>query len=232
MSNGGVITNFIIELHRSKAEKVARKISTGDPIFIPREIKAMAGKLTLSDAVIVNGLTKYNCTCTCGNSISLDYSQLMYRNKRGSGCLLPECTFSTGKDLILTDMNSCFKDQFKRMLAYYPEEVCSDWGGLNILDLPSAYENFYSYVQDMGADPSVQKWHIRRIKDNDKFCPGNIELSTSDRLEGTAGVGIFSYENNVLNLKEATEILGCTEEDILNLQEAMISDEDIYESLA
>lgn len=226
----GKLTSFIVDLQKSRT---ARRGTPSANVSL--DIGTKLGKLTVSNLARFRqqGVMNYECTCECGQVVTLNYNEVKKRETAGQGCLSPMCDVSKDEsDLLKTDMDTCIKDQFRRMILYSGDTTCEEWGGTgSLLDLGSAYENFYEHMQELGAEETNGYWFPYRVSRSGLYEPGNVDVSKKDRMAGKRGEKLFLYEENILSVKEAATILGCEEEDILTLQEAMISDEDIYESL-
>lgn len=225
----GELVDFIVGLQKS------RKAREGQPkIRVSLDAGSIIGHLTILSLVrrSTNSVVTYNCLCECGNEVELNYNQIKKREKADEGCLLPKCSISKEEDQVFTDLESCLKDQFRRLHVYCEDQLDELWGGQeSILDLPSAFEYFCNHVKKLGATEDNGKWWIYRINKSHPYEIGNIKLGKSNSIAGTVGEHVFLYEDDIISIEEAAEILDCTEEDILTLQDAMISDEEIIESL-
>jgi len=222
------LTEFIVNLHKSrKARKEGRQSN------VSLSIGTLIGKLTVKDLKFsdVDSFVTYDCECECGGTVELTYAEVKDRAEKGKGCLGPMCEIAKEEDLVFTDMDECLKDQFRRMIVYHSNRVCEEWGGSGSdLDLGSAYENFYFYVMELGATKDNGYWMPYRLMAKYPFEPGNVDIGIKDKMKGKRGEKLFIYEDNLISIEEASEIMGCEPQEILTLQEAMIADEDIYES--
>lgn len=220
---------FIVNLQKSRAARKSKRVSR-----VSMDIGDVLGKLIIKSLETnhAGNFLMYNCECKCGGLVTLSYAEIKKRKSQNKGCLGPMCDVAEGEDSILVNMDECLRDQFRRMLVHTPDKVCNDWGGLGTdLDLYSAYENFYEHMVELGATKENGYWMPYRLFPKGMYEPGNVDIGNKDRMKGKRGEQLFVYEQNLLSVKEASEILGCDVEEILTLQEALIDDEDIYESL-
>lgn len=231
----GQLTEFIVNLHRSqKARKGNEKLA--DPSNSPG-IGSVLGRLKILD-MGRHEFTRtlmFSCECECGNKVDLNNLELKRRSELDQGCMEFDCTVHSDVDissLPIGNMNTCILDQFRRMSNYYHDQVCDEWGGRgNRFDRASAYESFLEHVTELGATKDNGYWFIFRIDNRRPFEPGNVDVGRKDYLPGEPGERRFMYEGNLLTVEEAAEIMGCEYSELIQLQDAMISDDDIFESL-
>lgn len=229
----GELTEFIVNLQKSKEARSTRK-----NVSMSLNIGNIYGRLTIKDMTRLkgHGIITYRCTCECGNEVDLTHHEVKRRAILDQGCMEFDCSVHADiaiDKLPIGNMEGCLLDQFRRMIAYHGGQTCEDWGGSDShLDMASALENFTEFMQELGATKDNGYWMAYRIDNRRPYEPGNVDVGRVDKMSGVSGEHVFLYENNLISVEEAAEIFGCEIEDIITLQDAMISDDDICESFS
>lgn len=151
---------------------------------MPKKINLLGrsfGRLSIiseSDQRTVDGKVKWNCVCTCGNTLTTSGRYLRDGDTRSCGCLEKETLLNrnTSHGLSGTSEYNIWKALKQR--CYNPNELhYADYGGRGILICDRWLNSFENFIEDMGNKPSPTH-SIDRIDNDGNYEPSNCKWST------------------------------------------------------
>lgn len=140
----------------------------------------------------------WNCTCECGNKITVLTANLQRGSTKSCGCIVKKHGMTKSTEFIIwTLMKSrCNNPNDKDFHRYGGR-------GIKVCDRWLTFNNFY---EDMGKRPS-SKYTLDRSDNNGNYEPSNCKWSTKkEQCRNRRSNTIITYKNETKTLTEWSEI--------------------------
>lgn len=151
------------------------------------------------------GKVRWECTCDCGNILSVRSDSLASGNTKSCGCFHVDRTVesSTRHGMSRTRVHRTWIG----MLSRCNDKNDTRYGGRGICvcERWQVFENFFA---DMGYPPSASH-SIERLDNNGNYGPGNCCWATTEQQANNRRTNrIITFDSRSLNVKQWSGIVG------------------------
>lgn len=165
------------------------------------------GRLTAVERIARLGeKTRYRCTCSCGQIVTIKSNSLVSGNTRSCGCLNEESLRNSGvkHGMRKSPEYSAFQHMWKRTTNVNDK----DYEQYRERTPPDSWKDFRVFFAEVGLRPSP-KHSLDRIDNKKSYGPGNVRWATTfEQANNTSKNVALTFNGKTQNVSQWARELG------------------------